>query len=293
MAGEMMAGEMMAGEMMAGEMMDIQPSWCTTSQTELMTEWSGQSHSLVIDWVCMHGPSGYYQIMVGELTFRQVIYITELSGVCERDEDNHLLKRYCLERDDLAAEVAYITLDREYPSMMAMRERKLIEHFLDLSIGNISYNTVLALLEEIDIIEQAYIHRLPSYSEWSALVGTTQEVNYGCNQRGVMRGVFSMGRSYGRQRSIQVDRNMTPICADDRRSNRENRFFETPLGNLCDIHGNQREMLRNCPNNIDSCIVGRGWMDNLNFSGNQLEPIRIMSTYAARDLGGRLVRVNR
>jgi hypothetical protein len=283
----------MAGEMMAGEIMDIQPSWCTTAQTQLMTEWSDQSHYLVVDWVCMHGPSGYYQLMVGELTFRQVLYITALSGVCERDEDNHLLKRYCLERDDLNSEAAYITLDRQYPSMMAMRERKLIEHFLDLPIGNISYDTVSALLEEINRLDHEYTYRLPRYSEWSALIGDSLDENHRCVQGGVMRGVFSMGCGFQRPRSIQVGSSMTPSCADDRPVNPEDRSFNTPLGSLCDIHGNQREILRNCPNNIDACIVGRGWMDDFRFIGNQLAPIMIMNTYAGPDLGVRLVRVNR
>ena len=263
----------------------------------------------VIHWHCLEDESGrIIQIMVAEMTTAQVMLTWRyFLGLCNSLNDNPLTSKLC---EDLSQFDAYAYRDElryEWQLRINVRpdDRQLqdeVQHtsITDLTPAEVSH-FVSTLNTWAEVTAHPYRYQLPSFALWQRLAQMTDVNQHSCaassSLRGVYRGAHEFdhrvrdGCNFRRPRTVSVGPQTTQ-CYD-------RVWAFTPMGTqvtedrrltldlpLCDLHGNVREMLEECPDTVQMCTLGGGWRStHLDRDMRTLDANR-----AEIDLGFRLLR---
>ena len=260
-----------------------------------------------IHWHCLieEGSEQPFQVMIAEMSTRQASFTWRyLMALCNSDNSSSLALTLCENLDQFKSDDYQDELRDEWRlrfqyTPTSNEDKNLVKHtpIVELSPAEI-INFINTLNTWAEQTSHPYRYELPTFSLWRRLYQAINGDDYECAPtiRGVYQGSHEFddntgdGCNFDRPRTVTVNERVT-LCHDRIWSRRpmgdpitESRSLSAELP-LCDIHGNMREVLQDCPDS-DFCSQGGGWKS----SHSDHEIISLDPNNTDDDLSFRLIR---
>lgn len=239
-----------------------------------------------IYWTCVELPSGEsIQMMSAELSIHQAQLIWRAQqGVCEGGRQPELCKDlndfHGVDTDD-----GYRRWIRDEHSArfdFGIAESRLTEAVRDLPLNRIRPNHIQELISVMNAWGDGhpYEYRLPCYEVWEPLYREHHSDENQCERNETIKGVFQGdtilddsndrkdGCNFYRPRSVLTTSEEVHCYDELWRGQMHEMIVEVEDRShvadpkLCDLYGNMREVLTNCPNNKPLCTLGEGWKED-------------------------------